>query len=179
MQEKTSKAAAPSEAPSGSNSTQGLLVEIKAVGDSVRQLKLSGGDQAAVDAAVAQLLSLKAAYKAASGQDWNPNLLTQAPMAAPVANGAPEDPAFEACLAQGNAVRALKDAKAPKAEVDAAVAKLLELKAEYKAKTGKDYAPPAAPKAPKASKSGGKAKEQPKKAKPAPAAAASGHKQTK
>lgn len=29
--------------------------------------------QSAIDSAVKELLSLKAAYKAATGQDWNPN----------------------------------------------------------------------------------------------------------
>ena len=43
--------------------------------------------------------------------------------------------------AQGNLVRQLKGDKKPKKEIDAAVKKLLELKAEYKAATGNDWQP--------------------------------------
>ena len=43
--------------------------------------------------------------------------------------------------AQGDKVRQLKTDKADKAEIDAAVKSLLELKAEYKAATGKDWKP--------------------------------------
>lgn len=43
---------------------------------------------------------------------------------------------------QGTKVRELKDAKAPKGDVDAAVKILLELKTQYKQATGEDYAPP-------------------------------------
>ena len=46
--------------------------------------------------------------------------------------------------AQGDKVRQLKTDKADKAEIEAAVKTLLELKAEYKAATGKDWKPPAA-----------------------------------
>ena len=45
----------------------------------------------------------------------------------------------------GDAVRALKAAKAEKAAVDAAVKELLSLKAKYKEVTGIDYAPPSQP----------------------------------
>ena len=46
--------------------------------------------------------------------------------------------------AQGDAVRKLKSAKADKAEVDAAVKLLLQLKADFKAATGNDWKPAAA-----------------------------------
>ena len=46
--------------------------------------------------------------------------------------------------AQGDKVRQLKTDKAEKSEIEAAVKTLLELKAEYKAATGKDWKPPAA-----------------------------------
>ena len=42
---------------------------------------------------------------------------------------------------QGNKVRDLKSKKADKAEIDAAVKDLLELKAKYKAETGQDWKP--------------------------------------
>ena len=47
----------------------------------------------------------------------------------------------EEITAQGNKVRDLKSKKAEKAEVDAAVATLLDLKAKYKAATGTDWKP--------------------------------------
>lgn len=46
---------------------------------------------------------------------------------------------------QGGIVRDLKSAKADKGQIDAAVKKLLELKAQYKEVTGKDFAPAPAP----------------------------------
>ena len=42
---------------------------------------------------------------------------------------------------QGNKVRDLKSKKAEKADIDAAVKVLLELKAKYKAETGQDWKP--------------------------------------
>merc|ERR1712136_517248 len=50
---------------------------------------------------------------------------------------------------QGNAVRELKTAKADKAEIDAAVKMLLQLKLEYKEIAGVDFGPPKKEKAPK------------------------------
>ena len=47
--------------------------------------------------------------------------------------------------AQGDTVRKLKTEKADKASIDAAVKTLLELKSQYKAATGSDWKPPAAP----------------------------------
>ncbi len=44
-------------------------------------------------------------------------------------------------LFQGDKVRQLKSDKADKSSVDAAVAGLLDLKAKYKAATGKDWKP--------------------------------------
>ena len=45
--------------------------------------------------------------------------------------------------AAGNKVRDLKSKKAEKAEIGTAVATLLDLKAKYKAATGKDWKPDA------------------------------------
>ena len=47
----------------------------------------------------------------------------------------------EEITAQGNKVRDLKSKKAEKPEIDTAVATLLDLKAKYKAATGKDWKP--------------------------------------
>uniref|UniRef100_A0A4W6G1R0 Bifunctional glutamate/proline--tRNA ligase n=1 Tax=Lates calcarifer TaxID=8187 RepID=A0A4W6G1R0_LATCA len=52
---------------------------------------------------------------------------------------------FSGIVAQGEAVRQLKAAKAPKDEVDKAVQQLLSLKAQFKEQTGMDYKPGMAP----------------------------------
>nr|XP_043885451.1 bifunctional glutamate/proline--tRNA ligase isoform X1 [Solea senegalensis] len=52
---------------------------------------------------------------------------------------------FSSIVAQGEAVRQLKTAKAPKDEVDKAVQLLLSLKTQFKEKTGMDYKPGMAP----------------------------------
>nr|XP_054758957.1 bifunctional glutamate/proline--tRNA ligase-like isoform X2 [Lytechinus pictus] len=57
--------------------------------------------------------------------------------------------------AQGDAVRTLKNNKAQKAEIDAAVKILLALKADYKNQTGQDYKPGAAAPKAKATETGG------------------------
>ena len=51
----------------------------------------------------------------------------------------------EKIKAQGDAVRKLKTAKADKAEIDGAVKLLLQLKADFKAATGNEWKPAAAP----------------------------------
>jgi len=83
---------------------------------------------------------------------------------------------------QGNKVRTLKESKAAKGDIDAAVKSLLELKAQYKEATGEDYAPPGG----NQRSSGGGKKDSKKENKPPAAAAppkdsgdASGKKQTK
>uniref|UniRef100_A0A3Q2NNV5 Bifunctional glutamate/proline--tRNA ligase n=1 Tax=Fundulus heteroclitus TaxID=8078 RepID=A0A3Q2NNV5_FUNHE len=68
---------------------------------------------------------------------------TSAPAPAPAPASAAE--LFSSIVAQGEAVRNLKAAKAPKEEIDAAVKQLLTLKEEYKQATGQDYKPGAAP----------------------------------
>ncbi|XP_050551487.1 bifunctional glutamate/proline--tRNA ligase isoform X12 [Spodoptera frugiperda] len=66
-----------------------------------------------------------------------------APAAAPAASAASE--LNEQITKQGDLVRSLKSAKAEKAKVDEAVKALLDLKAKYKAATGQDWKPGAAP----------------------------------
>ena len=147
---------ATSPASVDSNADQ-LNAEITAQGDKVRQLKADKADKATVDAAVAALLDLKAKYKAATGKDWKPG--QAAPAAKPAAQlsassastGSNEDKLNADITAQGDKVRQLKADKADKPTVDAAVAKLLELKAAYKAASGKDWKPSSQP-APKAAK---------------------------
>ena len=78
-------------------------------------------------------------FQAATGIDWKPGV--EVPDASSSASlGADIDGKIKA---QGDAVRKLKSAKADKAEVDAAVKLLLQLKADFKAATGNDWNPAA------------------------------------
>nr|CAH7725362.1 unnamed protein product [Callosobruchus chinensis] len=73
--------------------------------------------------------------------EWKPGCTV--PKAA--STGQDENVLSEKIAAQGEKVRDLKTKKADKATVDAEVKSLLALKAEYKALTGKDWKPGAAP----------------------------------
>uniref|UniRef100_A0A8D3AHW1 Bifunctional glutamate/proline--tRNA ligase n=1 Tax=Scophthalmus maximus TaxID=52904 RepID=A0A8D3AHW1_SCOMX len=64
-----------------------------------------------------------------------------APAPAPASASASAGDLFSSIVAQGESVRLLKTAKAPKDEVDKAVKQLLSLKAQFKEKTGMDYKP--------------------------------------
>ncbi|XP_036950879.1 bifunctional glutamate/proline--tRNA ligase isoform X2 [Acanthopagrus latus] len=124
-------------------------------GELVRKLKAEHSPKDQVDAAVKQLLALKAEYKQITGQDYKPGA---APAQAAPAQKAPTpvkgSPApapaglYDQVAEQGEMVRKLKTEKAPKDQVDAAVKQLLALKAEYKQQTGQDYKPGQAPSSP-------------------------------
>lgn len=123
------------------NNTAELDKKIGQQGDLVRELKAKKAAKDQIDVAVKQLLSLKADYKAASGKDWKPG--QAAPAAAP-ATGATNNDAVAvnaSIVKQGDLVRELKNKKAAKPEIDAAVKQLLELKAQYKTLTGQDWKP--------------------------------------
>merc|ERR1719341_1426192 len=130
--------------------------KIASQGDTVRKLKAEKADKASIDAAVKTLLELKAEFKSATGSDWKPPAApgggdkkqkekkSPPPASAEVKSGPGAE--LDAKIAsQGDTVRKLKAEKADKASVDAAVKTLLELKAEYKAATGSDWKPAAAP----------------------------------
>jgi len=122
-----------------------LNASITAQGDLVRKLKADKANKATVTEAVNKLLALKAEFKTANGSDWKPGAapapaVTPAPTSAPVRGDL-----NTAITAQGDAVRKLKADKADKATVTEAVNKLLALKAEFKAATGSDWKPGAAP----------------------------------
>merc|ERR1719394_1957026 len=136
------KAGSPPAAASGSSAAE-INTSIIAQGDLVRKLKADKGAKADIDAAVKQLLSLKADFKAATGIDWKPGTTVPAP-AAPAAG---VDDLNASIKNQGDKVRKLKADKASKAEIDEAVKQLLSLKADFKAATGSDWTPDAKPKA--------------------------------
>lgn len=140
----------PHSAPSSDCSSAALYARVADQGEVVRKLKTEKAPKEQIDAAVKQLMSLKAEYKKVTGQDYKPG--------APPAGASPSQPAsttpavsstsdgspvaiYERVTQQGELVRKLKTDKAPKDQIDAAVKQLLSLKAEYKQQTGQDYKP--------------------------------------
>merc|ERR1719450_9875 len=136
------KQAQPSATSTGG--ADGLSAAITAQGDIVRKLKSEKAAKSVIDEAVKKLLSLKADYKAATGTDWKPGAAPTKPTEPVPVQSTSDGGSSELSSkveAQGNLVRQLKGDKKPKEEIDAAVKKLLELKAEYKAATGSDWQP--------------------------------------
>jgi len=136
------KQAEPSAASTGA--ADGLSAAVTAQGDTVRKLKSEKAAKSEIDEAVKKLLSLKADYKAATGTDWKPGAAPTKPTEPVPVQSTSDGGSSELSSkveAQGNLVRQLKGDKKPKEEIDAAVKKLLELKAEYKAATGSDWQP--------------------------------------
>ncbi|EDS40767.1 bifunctional aminoacyl-tRNA synthetase [Culex quinquefasciatus] len=133
--------AAPSSTTTSGNSGEAIKAKIVEQGNTVRDLKTKKAAKPEVDAAVKLLLDLKAQYKAATGKDWKPETAAAAPVT--VKKEAPSGGVEinAKIVEQGNTVRDLKTKKAAKPEVDAAVKVLLDLKAQYKAATGKDWKP--------------------------------------
>uniref|UniRef100_A0A8C2JUX2 Bifunctional glutamate/proline--tRNA ligase n=1 Tax=Cyprinus carpio TaxID=7962 RepID=A0A8C2JUX2_CYPCA len=100
-----------------------------------------------VDAAVKQLLALKAEFKQLTSQEYKPGMApptTSAPQPAPSPDSSPAA-IYGRVSEQGEVVRKLKAEKAPKEQVDKAVKTLLELKGQYKALTGEEYKPVTTP----------------------------------
>uniref|UniRef100_A0A673TKF3 glutamate--tRNA ligase n=2 Tax=Suricata suricatta TaxID=37032 RepID=A0A673TKF3_SURSU len=127
-----------------------LYKRVAAQGDVVRELKAKKAAKEDIDAAVKQLLALKAEYKEKTGQEYKPgNAAAAAPKVPSVPAAGPLDRSlYDEVAAQGEVVRKLKAEKAPKAKVNEAVECLLSLKAQYKEKTGKDYIPGQPPSCP-------------------------------
>uniref|UniRef100_A0A8C2DQ59 Glutamyl-prolyl-tRNA synthetase 1 n=1 Tax=Cyprinus carpio TaxID=7962 RepID=A0A8C2DQ59_CYPCA len=147
-------ASPPKSAPSSDSSPAAIYGHVSDQGELVRKLKAEKAPKDQIDAAVKQLLALKAEYKQVTGQEYKPG--------APPAGASPSAPAqpaaattpavsdssdsspkaiYDRVSQQGDLVRKLKTEKAPKDQIDAAVKELLRLKAEYKQQTGQDYKP--------------------------------------
>uniref|UniRef100_A0A8C7GVM7 Bifunctional glutamate/proline--tRNA ligase n=1 Tax=Oncorhynchus kisutch TaxID=8019 RepID=A0A8C7GVM7_ONCKI len=140
------KAASPS-----SDSASCPFACVTQQGELVRKLKSEKAPKDQLDTAVKQLLSLKAEYKQATGQDYKPGVAPAVSPAPVQASPAPQDQSgsspqalFTQVVQKGELVRKLKSEKAPKDQVDCAVKQLLALKTQYKALTGEDYKPVAA-----------------------------------
>uniref|UniRef100_A0AAY4AGD4 Bifunctional glutamate/proline--tRNA ligase n=1 Tax=Denticeps clupeoides TaxID=299321 RepID=A0AAY4AGD4_9TELE len=144
------------------SSPAALFGQVAEQGEVVRKLKAEKASKDQVDAAVKQLLALKAEYKQQTGQEYKPCTTPAAAssptptkpsptpkQASPGQPGSPQAQALFAKVAeQGETVRRLKSEKASKDQVEAAVKTLLELKGQYKALTGEEYRPVSAPGAP-------------------------------
>ncbi|RXM28763.1 Bifunctional glutamate/proline--tRNA ligase [Acipenser ruthenus] len=126
-------------------------------GELVRKLKAEKAPKDQIDAAVKQLLALKVEFKQKTGLDYKPGMAPPSPaptQTAPATSPASSSPAssspasscpYETVAQQGELVRKLKAAKAPKDQIDVAVKQLLVMKADFKQKTGLDYKPDMAP----------------------------------
>uniref|UniRef100_H2Z6K1 Uncharacterized protein n=1 Tax=Ciona savignyi TaxID=51511 RepID=H2Z6K1_CIOSA len=150
--------AAVAATPVDSNEVKILFDKVTAQGSKVRELKTAKAGKEEVDAAVKELLKLKADYKVASGVDYKPASAAPAggkaakkpetkKMEKEAVNGdgpamSAEQLKFHALVTdQGGKVRQLKTESAAKEVVQAAVQELLKLKAEYKEKFSVDYKP--------------------------------------
>uniref|UniRef100_A0A8C2JW81 Glutamyl-prolyl-tRNA synthetase 1 n=1 Tax=Cyprinus carpio TaxID=7962 RepID=A0A8C2JW81_CYPCA len=138
----TAAAESPSLASSGCPYTR-----VAEQGEVVRKLKAEKAPKDQVDAAVKQLLTLKAEYTQVIGQDYK--------LCVPPAGASPSTPdqpsavsgssdsspkaIYDRVSQQGELVRKLKTEKAPKDQIDAAVKELLSLKTEHKQQTGQEY----------------------------------------
>ncbi|MED6287234.1 Bifunctional glutamate/proline--tRNA ligase [Characodon lateralis] len=140
-----SASAAPTPEPSSCPYTR-----VSQQGELVRKLKAEQAPKDQIDAAVKQLLALKAEFKKITGEDYKPGMGTPSSSAAATVTSSSSSSSsspglYERVALQGEVVRKLKSEKAPKDRIDAAVKQLLTLKEEYKRATGQDYKPGAAP----------------------------------
>ncbi|XP_065535927.1 bifunctional glutamate/proline--tRNA ligase isoform X3 [Lathamus discolor] len=128
-----------------SESHLAIYNRVSAQGDVVRDLKAKKAAKEDIDKAVKQLLALKAEYKEKTGQEYkpgNPPVSVTEPSSKLESSGTMDSKAlYDKVAEQGEVVRKLKAEKAPKEQIDEAVKILLNLKAEYKQKTGQEYKP--------------------------------------
>ncbi|XP_075352566.1 bifunctional glutamate/proline--tRNA ligase isoform X3 [Mycteria americana] len=135
--------------------SEGHLViynRVSAQGDIVRDLKAKKASKEDIDKAVKQLLALKAEYKEKTGQEYKPGnppvSVTEQSTKLETSGTLDSKALYDKVAEQGEVVRKLKAEKAPKEQIDEAVKILLNLKAEYKQKTGQEYKPGNPPSAP-------------------------------
>ncbi|KAF5300527.1 hypothetical protein FQR65_LT09148 [Abscondita terminalis] len=123
-------------------STDAINAKIIAQGDKVRELKSNKASKESIAVEVKVLLSLKDTYKELTGSDWKPGTIsTEVPLSPPLDNTLNETILLSQIAAQGDKVRDLKSKKAEKSVLYSEVEALLNLKADYKAVTGKDWKP--------------------------------------
>jgi len=130
-----------------------ILDKITVLGNTIRDLKSKKAGKTEIDAEVKTLLGLKAEYKNITGKEWKPNSTVAAPQGKVKSQGpssasvtekkqtSKEAEILQNITAQGNKIRDLKSKKAGKTEIDTEVKVLLQLKADYKELTGKEWKP--------------------------------------
>ena len=152
---------APASSPAASSSNtdvNGVLSEIKAIGDEIRRLKSSKAEKSVIEEKVKTLLAAKQRYKETTGTEWTPSAAPMAPIApmtvAAVTSQVPSDgnagQLDQQIKEQGDRIRELKAAKKSKEDLQPEIDKLMSLKAEFKNETGNDWQPPSGPRPPKA-----------------------------
>uniref|UniRef100_A0A673KWS9 glutamate--tRNA ligase n=1 Tax=Sinocyclocheilus rhinocerous TaxID=307959 RepID=A0A673KWS9_9TELE len=156
---KSSAPTAAAESPSPA-STGCPYTRVAEQGKVVSKLKAEKAPKDQIDAAVKELLSLKAEYMQQTGQEYKAGVPPssgpapvqsspappQSSSSQPQSSSSPQAQALFADIAQqGEQVRRFKAEKAPKEQVDKAVKTLLELKGQYKALTGEEYKPVTTP----------------------------------
>uniref|UniRef100_A0A673KS25 glutamate--tRNA ligase n=1 Tax=Sinocyclocheilus rhinocerous TaxID=307959 RepID=A0A673KS25_9TELE len=145
---------------SSDSSPKAIYDRVSQQGELVRKLKTEKAPKDQIDAAVKELLSLKAEYMQQTGQEYKAGVPPssgpapvqsspappQSSSSQPQSSSSPQAQALFADIAQqGEQVRRFKAEKAPKEQVDKAVKTLLELKGQYKALTGEEYKPVTTP----------------------------------
>ncbi|GMS91823.1 hypothetical protein PENTCL1PPCAC_13998, partial [Pristionchus entomophagus] len=124
---------ATSEAAMDRVDSDSLFAEIEAQGNIVRDAKIKDAASCATKAAIAKLLELKKEYYDKTGKEYKPRAATD------TAAASPEEEIAAQIRAQENLVRRLEEEAARSNEAKVALAKLLQLKKEYKAVTGCEY----------------------------------------
>lgn len=146
--------AAKDTTPTPTTNADAIDQQIVIQGIIVRDLKAKKAEKAQIDVEVKKLLSLKADYKAATGQDWKPKPAgstsqTTAPSNSTQSSASSDvDAINKSIIQQGDLIRDLKAKKAPKTDIEPQVKTLLSLKAQFKELTGKDWKPETAASAP-------------------------------
>ncbi|XP_068259281.1 bifunctional glutamate/proline--tRNA ligase isoform X3 [Nyctibius grandis] len=154
VKEKSAPLVAGTSAPTCTVSEGHLVIynKVSAQGDIVRDLKAKKAAKEDIDKAVKQLLTLKAEYKEKTGQDYKPGnppvSVTEQSSKLETSGTLDSKSLYDKVAEQGEVVRKLKAEKASKEQIDEAVKILLNLKAEYKQKTGQEYKPGNPPSAP-------------------------------
>ncbi|VDK71422.1 unnamed protein product [Onchocerca ochengi] len=112
-----------------------LSQQIKEQGDLVRSLKMADPKGVKTKEAIAVLLNLKKVYQELSAKDYEAEK--------PPSSISAED-LYCSIEKQGNLVRSLKATNPKSDETKAAISKLLDLKKQYKERTGSEYNPKSA-----------------------------------
>lgn len=132
---------------SGTESAEDLYTQIEKQGNLVRSLKSANPKSEEAKAAIARLLELKKLYKDTAGQDYKPRPVSTAATTTSTSSVQVKSRAEAAeelhrqIEEQGNLVRNLKAANPKSDEAKAAITKLLDLKKQYKERTGSEYQP--------------------------------------